>query len=79
MLQIKTRKLIKEVLMLPKIFHFGCLTTTLLFASLSPAAALPQLTGGNLDYFLMPFLGYCGIIGIARLLHFRAERRTAKD
>lgn len=44
----------------------------------TPAAAAPQLTGGNLDYFLMPFLGYCGIIAIAHLFAGRVRRSTTK-
>lgn len=43
-----------------------------------PVCAMPQLTGGDVDYFLMPFIGYCSIIGAARLLHLRGRRKTGR-
>lgn len=43
-----------------------------------PAFAMPQLTGGDADYFLMPFIGYCSIIGAARLLHLRERRNKGR-
>ena len=45
----------------------------------TPATAVPQLTGGNFDYFLMPFLGYCSIVALAWAFYLRRRRNTSQD
>ena len=42
------------------------LTGFLALSAASPALALPRLTGGIEDYFLMPFLGYVALLAAAQ-------------
>ena len=44
----------------------------------TPAAAMPRLTGGAVDYFLMPFIGYCSLIVVAQCLAASGRRLTSK-
>ena len=44
------------------------LSVLLLVLGASPALALPRLTQGPGDYFLMPLLGYLALVAVPRFL-----------
>jgi hypothetical protein len=46
----------------------GTYALVVALAAATPAfAAMPRLTGGPLDYILMPLLGYVSLLALARL------------
>ncbi len=46
----------------------GVFALVLALTATTPAlAAMPRLTNGPLDYFLMPLLGYVSLLALARL------------
>jgi len=51
-----------------------------LVAGAAPAhAALPRLTGNNLDYVLMPLLGYLALVLAGWLLELPGRLRDRRD